>query len=211
MEGTKDFVLAQRLAELLRSSKRYHSLIKRSENFKIIDDAVKHEIMKRKDEIKAFMAKQNDLLSQNKSTELIHQMLENATKSSSGFVLSFISRHSKEMQIESLKQIISDIVRDETNHIDSNLKIYDSVTLFKRISIGLDSPIYFYNHKGAICTLKDISGIADILQLDSDYLPVFYIYILAKDEAGILKEKREGVLNAIGKRIGIEIMKQVLI
>ena len=211
MEGTRDFVLSQRLAELLRSSKRYHSLIKRSENFKIIDDAVKHEIMKRKDEIKAFLAKQNDLPRQNKSTELIHQMLENVTKSSSGFVLSFISRHSKEMQIESFKQIISEIVRDEANHIDSNLKIYDSVTLFKRISIGLDSPIYFYNHKGAICTLKDISGIADILQLDSDYLPVFYIYILVKDEAGVLKEKREGVLNAIGKRIGIEIMKQVLI
>lgn len=210
-DGSKEFVLAQRLAELLRSSKRYHSLIKRSENFKIIDDAVKLELMKHKDEIERFLIKKEALSSEDRSTELICQMLDNTWKNSSGFVLSFISRFSKEMKIEGFQQIVSDIVREETNHLITNLKTYDTVTLFKRISIGLDSPIYFYNHKGTISTLKDISGIADILQLDSDYLPVFYIYILAKDEDGILKEKREELLGAFGKRIGIELVKRFLI
>lgn len=115
------------------------------------------------------------------------------------------------MKIEAFEQMVREIVEMETNHIVTGLKTYDTVTLFKRISIGLDSPIYFYNHKGTICTLKDISGIADILQLDSDYLPVFYIYILAKDEDGVLKEKREELLSCIGKRIGVEIMKRFLI
>lgn len=207
-EGTVDFVLAQRLAELLRNSKRYHSLIKRSENFKIIDDAVKLELMKRKDEIEAFLRRENELSCGERTTELIHQMLEITMRNSSGFVLSFITRHSKEMNIESFEQMVSEIVREETNHIVTNLKTYDTVTLFKRISIGLDSPIYFYNHKGTICTLKDISGIADILQLDSDYLPVFYIYILAKDEDEVLKEKREELLAHIGKRIGAQIIKR---
>jgi len=211
-EGTGDFVLEQRLAELLRNSKRYHSLIKRSENFKIIDDAVKLEIMKRKGEIEAFLRKENELTGRDRSTELIHQMLGITMKNSSGFVLSFISRYSKEMKIEeAFEKMVSEIVRQETNDIVTDLKTYDTVTLFKRISIGLDSPIYFYNHKGTICTLKDISGIADILQLDSDYLPVFYIYILAKDEDGILKEKREELLGSIGKRIGAEIMKRLRI
>lgn len=207
-EGTEGFVLAQRLAELLRNSKRYHSMIKRSENFKIIDDAVKLEIMKQKDEIEAFLGKEKELSCRERSTELIHQMLENTMKNSSGFVLSFIWRYSKEMKIEAFEQMVREIVEMETNHIVTSLKTYDTVTLFKRISIGLDSPIYFYNHKGTICTLKDISGIADILQLDSDYLPVFYIYILAKDEDGVLKEKREELLGCIGKRIGVEIMKK---
>jgi HD superfamily phosphohydrolase len=210
-EGTGGFVLAQRLAELLRNSKRYHSMIKRSENFKIIDDAVKLEIMKQKDEIEAFLEKEKELSCRERSTELIHQMLENTMKNSSGFVLSFIWRYSKEMKIEAFEQMVREIVEMETNHIVTGLKTYDTVTLFKRISIGLDSPIYFYNHKGTICTLKDISGIADILQLDSDYLPVFYIYILAKDEDGVLKEKREELLSCIGKRIGVEIMKRFLI
>jgi len=209
-EGTRDFVLAQRLAELLRNSKRYHSLIKRSENFKIIDDAVKLEIMKQKDVIEAFLMKGKELSRRDRSIELIRQMLDNTMKNSSGFVLSFISRHSKEMKLIGFEQMVSKIVTEETNSIVTNLKTYDTVTLFKRISIGLDSPIYFYNHKGTICTLKDISGIADILQLDSDYLPVFYIYILAKDEDGILKEKREELLSALGKRIGIEIVGRVL-
>jgi HD superfamily phosphohydrolase len=210
-DGSKEFVLAQRLAELLRSSKRYHSLIKRGENFKIIDDAVKLELMKHKDEMEKFLVKKESLPREDRSTELIRQMLDNTWKNSSGFVLSFISRFSKEMKIEGFEQMVSDIVREESNHLITNLKTYDTVTLFKRISIGLDSPIYFYNHKGTISTLKDISGIADILQLDSDYLPVFYIYILAKDEDGILKEKREELLGAFGKRIGIELVKRFLI
>jgi HD superfamily phosphohydrolase len=208
-EGTSDYVLAQRLGELLRNSKRYHSLIKRSENFKIIDDAVKYEIMKHKDEIEAFLMKEKELPYRKQSTELIYQMLDNTMKNSSGFILSYIARYCKEMKMEAFEQMVSEIVRDETSSIITNLKTYDTVTLFKRISIGLDSPIYFYNNKGAICTLKNISGIADILQLDSDYLPVFYIYILAKDEDGIIKDKREELLKGIGKRIGIEIVRTV--
>ncbi len=208
-EGTKGFVLAQRLAELLRNSKRYHSLIKRSENFKIIDDAVKFEIMTHKEELVMSLTRETELSCRGRAAELIHQMLENTMKNSAGFVLSFISRYSEEMKIHGFKKMVSEIVKEETNHIVTNLKTFDTVTLFKRISVGLDSPIYFYNHKGAISTLKDISGIADILQLDSDYLPVFYIYILAKDDEGILKEKREELLGAIGKRIGTQIIKSL--
>ena len=183
-ETSSDYILAQRLAELLRNSKRYHSLIKRSENFKVIDDAVKQKLMN-------------------------HQMLEDVMKSSSGFVLSYISRHSKELGIDDFEQMVRHIVEEETNHVVTDLRTYDTVTLFKRISLGLDSPIYFYNHKGTICTLKDISGISNILQLDSNYLPVFYIYILAKDGDGVLKEKREELLGCIGKRIGTELIKRL--
>lgn len=207
-DGSEEYVLQQRLAELLRNSKRYHSLIKRSENFKIIDDAVKEELLQHKEEIEEFRKKEDKCSGQERCTELLHDMLENTMKNSSGFILSFIARHSKEMQIDSFEQMVRQIVKEETSHVVTNLKTYDTVTLFKRISLGLDSPIYFYNHKGAICTLKDISGIADILQLDSDYLPVFYIYILAKDNDGILKEKREELLGCIGRRIGREMINR---
>ncbi len=206
-EGTQDFVLAQRLAELLRNSKRYHSLIKRSENFKIIDDAVKRELRKHKFELEAALKKEDELACQEKCAELLQHMLEHTTTNSSGFILSFIARYTKELKLDSFETMVSEIVKEETKHIVTELKTYDTVTLFKRISLGLNAPIYFYNHKGGICTLKDISGIADILQLDSDYLPVFYIYILAKDNEGILKDKREEILSSIGKRIGAEIVK----
>lgn len=209
-ENTTEYVLAQRLAELLRNSKRYHSLIKRSENFKIIDDAVKREILKHKEEINASIRNKQQQSGQDSNNDVISQMLEKAMKSSTGFVLSYITRFYKEMNLNQFESMVSNIVAEEINEKVTNLKTYETVTLFKRISIGLDSPIYFYNHKGAISTLKDISGVADILQLDSDYLPVFYIYVLAKDVDEILKEKREEILKGIGKKIGLEIVQRIL-
>ncbi len=213
-EGTDDFILEQRLAELLRSSKRYHSIIKRSENFKIIDDAVKLEIKKHKVDLEALIMKiDNCPNSNNKSndnSDVIFKLLEKSNKNSSGFVLSYIARHSREMKLENLEKLVNDIVSEVTKEMITELKTFDTVTLFKRISIGLDSPIYFYNHKRTISTLKEISGIADILQLDSDYLPVFYIYILAKDDDGILKERREELLGEIGQNIGRKLIEQIL-
>lgn len=210
VEGTTEHIIAQRLAELLRNSKRYHSLIKRGENFKFIDDGVKREIRKAKSQLRSIINQEQNTTEQGNYIELLSEMLDNTMKSGSGFILSFITRYCKELKLENLQQMVADIVREETKRIVTNLKTFDTVTLFKRISIGLDAPIYFYNHKGSISTLKDISGIADILQLDSDYLPVFYIYILAKDEEGILKDNREEILRAVGKRIGQEIMKVIL-
>lgn len=210
IEGSDDFILSQRLAELLRSSKRYHSLIKRGENFKIIDDQVKLEIMKHKTQIEKLILKEDKRSYGLRYTDLIHQMLEDTSKNSSGFILSYITRHLRELNLNGFQDIVKEIVKEEARKVVTELKILDTVTLFKRISIGLDSPVHFYNHKGMISELKDISGIADILQLDSDYLPVFYIYILAKDDDGILKEKREELLTAIGKSIGKKLIEEIL-
>ena len=218
-EGTSEYVLEQRLTELLRNSKRYYSLIKRSENFKVIDDAVKLELVKNKEEIEALVNQINVLSDQQTSAALpegmqeaagaIHQMLENTSKTGSGFVLSFLSRHYKEMQIESFEKLVEESVQEATNNTFKEIKTYDTVTLFKRISIGLEKPIYFYNSREAICTLDAVSGIADILQLDSDYLPVFYIYILAKNADADMKEHREELLSRIGNRIGVEFTKKI--
>lgn len=207
-EDTVDYILQQRLAELLRNSKRYHSLIKRGENFKFIDDAVKQEFLKEKDALEAYIWMQREQNGKEEATDYIEQMLENTMKNGSGFVLSFLSRYSKEMHLNDFEDMVRKIVEEETKRIVTDLKTYDTVTLFKRISLGLNAPIYFYNHKGAICTLQDISGISDILQYDSNYLPVFYIYILAKDNEGVLKENREELLEVIGKRIGEEVVKR---
>ncbi len=209
-EDSSDYVLAQRLAELLRNSKRYHSLIKRSENFQIIDDAVKLEILLHKEEIETILIKKREEPGEELYAERMKQLLENTERSASGFILSFIQRFYKELKMDSFEEIIKNTVNEETKQVVTELKTYDTVTLFKRISLGLNSPIYFYNHKGTICTLKDISGIADILQLDSNYLPVFYIYILAKDNEGILKEKQEELLGCIGQQIGVKIVRTLL-
>lgn len=231
--GTNEYILKQRLAELLRNKKCYYSLIKRSENFKLIDDAVKEVLAENRTEIEGLVnelsvlsekvaSKEKEHLEATGKTEevttidikgtldFIEEILSNTSKTPNGFVLSYISRHIKAIRIESFENFIKDIVVTETNKIFANTKVYDSIVVFKNISIGLDKPIFFYDYSGKICTLDDISGISNILRLDSDYLPVFYVYILIKDGDTIVKEKREPFLLDIGRTIGDKIKEKII-
>lgn len=141
--------------------------------------------------------------------DFIEQILGNAPGIPKGFILAYISKHYKAIQLDSFENFIKEIVEEETEKIFTNVKVYDRITVFKNISIGLNDPIYFYDYHENICTLNDISGISDILRLDSDYLPVFYIYILMKDGDSIIKEKRELLLESIGKKIGSNIVNKI--
>lgn len=218
-----EYILSQRLSELLRNTKCYYSLIKRSENFKIIDDSVKEILSDNRESIEQLVAKINEM--SNKKTiktppggatldikatlDFIEQILGNAPGIPKGFILAYISKHYKAIQLDSFENFIKEIVEEETEKIFTNVKVYDRITVFKNISIGLDNPIYFYDYHENIFTLNDISGISDILRLDSDYLPVFYIYILMKDGDSIIKEKRELLLESIGKKIGSNIVNKI--
>lgn len=218
-----EYILSQRLSELLRNTKCYYSLIKRSENFKIIDDSVKEILSDNRGNIEQLVAKINEM--SNKETtktppggatldikatlDFIEQILGNAPGIPKGFILAYISKHYKAIQLNSFENFIKEIVEEETEKIFTNVKVYDRITVFKNISIGLDNPIYFYDYHENMFTLNDISGISDILRLDSDYLPVFYIYILMKDGDSIIKEKRELLLESIGKKIGSNIVNKI--
>ena len=231
--GGDKYILKQRLTELLLNKKCYYSLIKRSENFKLIDDAVKEVLAKNKAEIEDLVNKLSDLsekvVSKGKkhlgttqkmeevttvdikgTLDFIEEILNNTSKTPNGFVLSYISRHIKAIRIQSFEDFIKDIVEIETNKVFANTKVYDSIVVFKNISIGLNKPIFFYDYSGKICTLDDISGISNILRLDSDYLPVFYVYILLKDGDTIVKEKREKFLLDIGKAIGDKLKEKII-
>lgn len=218
-----EYILSQRLSELLRNTKCYYSLIKRSENFKIIDDSVKKTLSDSRETIEQLVTKINEMSNKKpketppggatldiKATlDFIEQILGNAPGIPKGFILAYISKHYKAIQLDSFENFIKEIVEEETEKIFTNVKVYDRITVFKNISIGLNDPIYFYDYHENICTLNDISGISDILRLDSDYLPVFYIYILMKDGDSIIKEKRELLLESIGKKIGSNIVNKI--
>lgn len=212
------------LSELLRNKKCYYSLIKRSENFKVIDDEVKNILKNSKQDIQQLTIKVNELSTTSKliaptqgttvdmkgTLDFIDEILDSTGKISRGFVLSFIARRYRAIGISSIENFIRDIVEEETHDAFTNIKIYDTIVVFKEISIGLNDPIYFYDYNENIYTLDDISGISDILRLDSDYLPVFYIYILLKDKEELVKEKRETLLKQIGNQIGKKIVDKII-
>lgn len=222
-KGTKDYVISQQLSELLRNKKCYYSLIKRSENFKIIDDVVKEKVIESKDSLISLMDNVNsESLKNTKSPpkegavidirgtlDCINNIIDSALRPRKGFIISYISRHISAIRMLDFKEKIIDIVKKEAEKIFNGMQADVPVVVFKNISIGLDKPIYFYDASNKIYTMDEVSGISDILRLDSDYLPVFYVYILLKDSDDIVKEKREVLLKNIGKAIGNTLIEHI--
>lgn len=207
-------LLSQQLSELLRNKKYYYSLIKRSEDFKLIDDKIKHVLFTNKNKIiEKINHIKNTLLNDNiiGSIETINNILDYANNEQKGFLLSYLSRHSisfdvnADIENEILKNIIIKTIQEDL----LETKIVDIVVVFKKISIGLDEPIYFYNNSDKILSLREISGIFEILKLDSDYAPLFYIYLLINENGEIIKNKKEKLLNNIGEKIGHVILSQI--
>lgn len=221
-----EYILSKQLSELLRNKKCYYSLIKRSENFKIVDNAIKEKIINSSFEIenliasinlssKSIIQSESDTLIEIEPTfECINNIIRNTTQKAKGFVTSYIIKHMDAMGVcDNLKELIKNTIRMVASQVFGSHIIGDVAVVFKDISIGLDSPIYFYNSLNEICTLEEVSGISDILRLDSDYLPTFYIYILVKDSYNIIKEKKNEFLINIGKSIGkdiIDYLKSIL-
>lgn len=222
--NSDEYILKQSLSELLRNKKCYYSLIKRSENFKIIDDEVRNILLKNKEEICNLETKINDLskkfedcestntitVDMKGSLDFIDQILKDISKTSKRFILSIIKKNCSAIKIKSFEDFVKEIVTAEINDYFYNDEKYNSITVFKNISIGLDQPIYFYNYDGHICTLDEISGISDILQLDLDYFPVFYIYLVVEDGEDIIKQKRVNILQRIGEKLGEKIKTQII-
>jgi HD superfamily phosphohydrolase len=213
-------VLSQQLSELLRNKKGYYSIIKRSENFKNIDDNVKKALVEKREEINALhshlkkIAESKDISKTEfsnqtkldiKGTEdFMFDILENMADNSRGFVIAYIQKHFKAISSSSFEETVERIVYQEIKSVFTNINVYDRMVLFRDISIGTDEPIYIYNNNNNnVCTLEDISGITHILRLDSYYLPIFYIYILVEDGDTIFKEKSEMLLKNIGHQLGI--------
>lgn len=213
-------ILSQQLAELLRNKKGYYSIIKRSENFKNVDDNVKKALVEKREEINTLhsqlkkLAESTDKLEieSNNKTELdikgtedfMFDILDNMADNSRGFVIAYIQKHFKAISSSSFEETVEKIVYQQIESVFTNIKVYDRMVLFKDISIGTDEPIYIYNNNNNnVCTLEDISGITHILRLDSYYLPIFYIYILVDDGDNIIKEKSEILLKNIGYQLGI--------
>lgn len=214
-KGDKHFILSQRLRELLQNEKKYYSLIKRNEHFKIIDDAILKYILSRKEEIDQLIETLNhesDHLKEDKTVtntvsidptlDFINELLSNTNNIAKGFTFSYIYSHAKAINIDSIEKVVQEIVADNTKKYFINTKCYDSIVVFKRINIGLKKEVYFYDHDNNIIELKKISGISKVLSLEADFRPMFYIYLLIEEGDQFIQEQKDQYLSSIGEDIG---------
>jgi HD superfamily phosphohydrolase len=231
-KGSEDFKLESRLCELLRNTKRYYSLIKRSEDFELVDKELRTVILHNSDEIRDLITEinrvadegenlqgeeevipvtdnSNGLVDIKGTLDFIEKIITTAPNNSSGLLFNEIYRRTKALKLSGFKEIISKAVEEKAKEVFKNTDLYDVVVEFKSISVGLDKPIYFYDDQEKIHTLDEISGIANILRLDADYQPGFYIYIFINDRDDIVDKKRNEFLKDVGSSIGSLVVEQI--
>ena len=220
-DNQKQFVTSSQLKELIANEKRYYSLIKRYEDFKIVDNAIEKILSRKATEIGDNISKireksQKHLVEENFSgyPDVVEvdetyslkylEMLANIQVSKNEFVLPKIMRDVEAINLttddikKEIDGIIGDICKEEFG--DSYRHF---VTVFKEISLGIgDYPIFFYDDNERLLYLNEISGITESLISENQHRPVFYLYVLLDSGISLSTKKKEDVLKKIGVRIG---------
>ena len=229
-KDSPDFILKRRLDELLLNKKEYFSLIKRSEHFRLIDDSVRKKLT---DEI--FSAKiteqikelnelstkyYNDSSKHNNtkkqeiditgSLRFIQNIVTKKDSTNTGFVLWSIYDNRDALKIENFIELIKKTIINviERNQLTRNI-ICDIMIIFNNRSVGLDKLIYMYDNSDEIFTLNDISGISNMLILESHFLPLFYIYIMPQKQDILSGDDKNRLLISVGEAIGDTIIDRI--
>lgn len=212
-KASVEFKISCQLAELLENKKSYHSLIKRSEDFKIVDDAMSDSIKDVADEIenkireleeksKEITNFSNDnYIDEAGTLSVIRNLLKNCRKRNCEFVLPDLIQKKRVIQFENVEDEIKEIVQKEINAFEA-LETYDVLTVFKTISDGLGKPLYFYDNEDKLHPLDEISGIARALKNENYFRPVFYVYVLTKESKTKIDKNKHKMLEKIGTAIG---------
>ena len=213
------FKTSKQLSELLENKKNYYSLIKRSEDFRLIDLRVNTIIKKAADEIEnkikklekesKKIEKTSDFkgIDEGGTLSYIRGLMENCGKKRCEFILADLLQKKKTIQFEDIQSKIKKIVDDEIKKFDM-LDIYDVQTVFKNISDGFGKPIYFYDNSDELYTLDDISGIAKALKNENLFRPVFYVYVLTTESKDKINTNKKKILEEIGNTVGKLIVEQ---
>ena len=205
-----DRVLAQELTELLRNEKQYYSLIKRREDVTIIGNKIKEVLDGQRDLINRI----KELNNQTKQEQPVNGEIEIPANSPKVFLELFNTNPSK--MISFFYRNISAFIYDEDNFVKDVYDIcrdvckdgfIDVKPVFKKLKDGISSGtkcIYFYSDN-SFYTLSELSDIQQVLQIESDSAPLFYLYVVPKNE-GDIKQKKIEVLEKIGNELGNKIV-----
>lgn len=217
--GKKD-ILSCQLSEFLTNRKYYFSVIKRLEDFLVIDNAIAERVNCYSDEIKSKITCLRDLSSKfskmqkeeenEVKTITIDPFLEDIEKTlilsgkvgKENIFQGLIFSHIKNLYIkDDVENFLVEIFEQSKNILSENF-VKDIMFVVKKYDIGLKKPLYLYNsYTKKYVSIHDVSSISKILQLNYDTFPQFFIYILKNE-----KYKEENIdVNAFLKNIGLGI------
>lgn len=222
--GTEQLVMKARLSELLLYKKCYYSLIKRGEDFRLLDDAAKAVFYGARDELQKKMSESGGRTDwQRRLCDVVREFLELSDPKSQdkSFLMALIYNQyrlfneSKDFkgQFQPFGKYIEGIVKKVILK-KSKSDIKDWIVCPKFLSDGLVHPIYFYgtDEPGQdtvnVMTLTTLSSLKGSLNLTSRYLPIFYIYFLMDGE--LSRERQRLLLQRIGRETGEAFKRRIL-
>lgn len=232
IDSERNIKLSKQLEELLTNKKNYFSVIKRLEDFLIIDNAISKRINEYSEELSNKiddLKKRSEKYKQNeKDTIIINPFVEEIEKilffskvicdnlEFQGLIFSRLRKiysiffPSDDTEDNDLKKFINDIINKAKITFPKN-SIEDIFCVIKKYDIGLKKPLYFYNERiGKKVLIRNISSIVKILELNYDTSSQFNIYILKKDEYQDKVIELKDFLEFLGEEIANEYYNQWL-
>ncbi len=224
-EQSQEYILSQQLTELLCNTKKYTSLIKRRDNFLVIDDEFKKGMNSKKQEItdliKAVQSLSKDIPETTPINKIVNieptltniEHLINYSDNDSSIALRYVLKNADAFstEISNMNDFLKGKIEESIKSHFTNTELYDIMVVSKHLSSGLEKPIYFYaSNDNTISTLYENSQICDIMTIEAESFPVFYIYLLLKNNVKFGDSERKLLLQRIGQNIATDFAKHII-
>lgn len=200
IDSGKDEIVKNQLEELLTNKKHYFSVIKRLEDFLVIDNAISAELIKREKElmekIKELRELSRDYKGEDSGTITIDPFLNGVEKILSlskaidenqtfqGLIFSHLKKLYDNIYDEQtdIETFLADIIQKSKVKFHEN-SVEDVFVVMKKYDIGIKKPLLLYNdNQEKVVSIHEISSVARILDLSFDMFPQFFIYVLKTDK-----------------------------
>lgn len=223
-EQSSEYILSQQLSELLRNTKKYTSLIKRRDEFLVIDNEFKREINNNKTEILKlieeiqFLSKTipdtipRDNVLDIEPTLVNIKYLVDYDPHNPTLALRYVLKNAASFstEIPDMNHFIMEKIKETIKTHFTNSDLCDIMIVSKSLSSGLEDAIFFYDpHDSAISTLYDNSRISDTIRIEAESFPMFYIYLLLKKHVEFGDEERKILLQRIGQKIAMDFVYHI--
>lgn len=224
-EQSQEYILAQQLSELLCNTKKYTSLIKRRDNFRVIDDEFKKTMNCKKQSIDDLIGTVQSLSKSIPDTtpddkiinieptlSIIRHLIDYPNKDHS-LALRYVLKNAAAFstEISDMDDFLKGKIKETINSYFTKPNLYDIMVVSRYLSSGLEKPIYFYSaYDNTISTLDDNSQMYDIMTIEAETFPVFYIYLLLGNNVQFNDEERKLLLQKIGQRIADDFSERII-
>ena len=202
----EDKIIYIELTELLRNVRQFNSMIKRREDYNLVNMGIARILKERRDlmrqKLKETINRMKQLRRLNEKIPNTLILLDSLTKDENSFnILNMLFKNLRQNKFMFDSEYVKEIVRDACRKFsgDAYVKV-----VFKTLGDGLSSDankkIYFYGND-ATYEIEEISEIKSVLEKETDSIPAFYFYVAPGSEDKLNENKGEALLQ-LGKEIG---------